>query len=1036
MSSESEVPPPFARLTGHQGVVGAVAWSPSGSALASVSDESGLIVFDLESGLQRVDHPRQWSFGTIDWHRTEDAIAGIAGREVRVVSGSSLESLLPPELRPPASRMAVLSWAPERRWLAHTSYDDNAMIYRFGAAWAVEGVTPLPKLSLGGALRWSSDGNLVAAKTQRILGEEAPSRVCVWDPRSGNLVARLSPSAESVTPDGPLAWSPDGVHLAYATRNIVAVHRTRDWRRPLYFEHGGDVDQLLWSPCGRYLVSLASGRDSTALNVWETDTWDLLAEHPVSASWGKRLAFAFHPDRPLLALATGSRDTIEVFDIEGIASTPSRRRNTQRYTTAKVVVVGDSGVGKTGLGYRIATREYIDHPSTHGQNFWVVDALGMQRADGTECEVVLWDLAGQPDYRLTHVLFLDDADAAIVMFDATRGHAALDAVAFWIDALQMGREVPCPIILVGGRLDRGGASISEDELESFCERHGITGGYVGTSARTGLGVDELLTGLREVIPWSAMAATITTAAFRSIKDHVLRLKQRSSEEEGVAKIMGEAELADLVLEPATERVTHDELLTAVRNLEVHGYVRVLRTAGGERVILLQPELLHNLASSIILAARQNERGLGAIDEGLAIDGGYRFPEVEALPSDHGQILLDAGLALLLEHNVCFREPLGTQALLIFPELINEKPPTLADDADRVDDVTYVIEGNIQNVYASLVVLLGYTNVLVRRNQWQDRAEYEMDSFTVGFEQTRARADRIELTLFYEGSAPVALRRLFQGLVEQFLRRRRVSVRRYPQISCGACGFQLDRTQVIRFVDKGIGRTYCPESGDEIAIPTNSEAVTLSGDESAVVEKQSQLAARRTALSVALAHLRSYIAEVSPKRSRPVIFISYAWGDPAHEQWVQQRLVHDLLEGEIEVILDRRECRYGDHIGRFVNRIESADHVLVVGTPRYREKYDNRAPESGTVVAAEMDLIYKRLMGSEDQKATVIPVLRAGSAEESFPPLLHGRVYADLTNDRTYVLTLFEVVLQLWGIPRDAAGVEDLIDGLGTDISAG
>ena len=77
---------------------------------------------------------------------------------------------------------------------------------------------------------------------------------------------------------------------------------------------------------------------------------------------------------------------------------------------AKLVLVGDSGVGKTGLGWRLAHREFKEHESTHGQQFWVIDELKTTRTDNTECEAVLWDLAGQHVYRQIHSIFLDNVD--------------------------------------------------------------------------------------------------------------------------------------------------------------------------------------------------------------------------------------------------------------------------------------------------------------------------------------------------------------------------------------------------------------------------------------------------------------------------------------------------------------------------------------------------------------------------------------------------------------------------------------------------
>jgi GTPase SAR1 family protein len=101
------------------------------------------------------------------------------------------------------------------------------------------------------------------------------------------------------------------------------------------------------------------------------------------------------------------------------------------YTTAKIVLVGESGVGKTGLGWRLAHGEFIQHASAHGQQFWLLDELCSIGADGIECEAVRWDLAGQPDYRLIHALYLDDADLALVLFDPTRDDDPLRGVEYW-----------------------------------------------------------------------------------------------------------------------------------------------------------------------------------------------------------------------------------------------------------------------------------------------------------------------------------------------------------------------------------------------------------------------------------------------------------------------------------------------------------------------------------------------------------------------------------------------------------------------------
>ena len=195
------------------------------------------------------------------------------------------------------------------------------------------------------------------------------------------------------------------------------------------------------------------------------------------------------------------------------------------YTTAKLVLVGDSGVGKTGLGWRLAHDEFKEHASTHGQQFWPIQRLSLKRSDGTECEAVLWDLAGQHVYRQIHSIFLENVAAALVLFDPSNRQEPLKGVQFWLEQLKGKRQLP-PAVLVGARVDRGAPAMSQHELEQFCQRYGIRGGYISTSARKGEGLDALLEILKAQIPWEEMTATVTTVTFKRIKDHVLALKEK------------------------------------------------------------------------------------------------------------------------------------------------------------------------------------------------------------------------------------------------------------------------------------------------------------------------------------------------------------------------------------------------------------------------------------------------------------------------------------------------------------------------------
>jgi small GTP-binding protein len=202
---------------------------------------------------------------------------------------------------------------------------------------------------------------------------------------------------------------------------------------------------------------------------------------------------SFHPSLPLIAIShSHSHKLIHIYEIDLAVLLEQPSAPTVTHTSAKVVPVGDSGVGKTGLGWRLAHGEFKEHASTHGQQFWLLNQLCEQRRDGAQCEAVLWDLAGQDDYRLIHALFLDDADLALVLFDPTRHDDPLGGVEFWLKQLKVGaRQVSgIPIVLIAARSDRGTPRLTHEELEAFCRQRGIKA-YLSTSANAGEGIEEL-----------------------------------------------------------------------------------------------------------------------------------------------------------------------------------------------------------------------------------------------------------------------------------------------------------------------------------------------------------------------------------------------------------------------------------------------------------------------------------------------------------------------------------------------------------------
>ena len=84
------------------------------------------------------------------------------------------------------------------------------------------------------------------------------------------------------------------------------------------------------------------------------------------------------------------------------------------YRNAKVVLLGDTGVGKSGLRLALTGEPYKPTDSTCGRRVWTLETIEKDLDGRRETrETLLWDMAGQPGYRLIHQLHLDEVAVAL-----------------------------------------------------------------------------------------------------------------------------------------------------------------------------------------------------------------------------------------------------------------------------------------------------------------------------------------------------------------------------------------------------------------------------------------------------------------------------------------------------------------------------------------------------------------------------------------------------------------------------------------------
>jgi hypothetical protein len=123
---------------------------------------------------------------------------------------------------------------------------------------------------------------------------------------------------------------------------------------------------------------------------------------------------------------------------------------------------------------------------------------------------------------------------------------------------------------------------------------------------------------------------------------------------------------------------------------------------------------------------------------------------------------------------------------------------------------------------------------------------------------------------------------------------------------------------------------------------------------------------------------------------PKTFISYAWENETHINWVRS-FAEKLRNDGVEVILDQWHLTPGEQLPEFMERsIRENDFVLIICTPSYKLKSDKRTGGVGY----EGDIITSEVFTQGNQKK-FIPILRDGKWDEAAPSWLLGKYYIDL-----------------------------------------
>jgi WD40 repeat protein len=771
-------------LKGHFDIVWGVAITPDGRTVVSSSYDKTLKVWDLATGKCRL---------TLEGHANIIRGVAITPDGETAVSGSTDNTLKVWDLATGRCRatlkghilsVLVVAITPDGRNAVSGSLDDTLKVWDLATGKCrvtLEGHTG----PVWGIAITPDGGTIVSSSDDRTLK--------VWDLATGKCRATLEGHAKglfgvAITPDG-------GTIVSSSDDRTLKVWDLATGRCRATLEgHAGDVLGVAITPDGRTVIS---GSSDETLKIWDLATGRCRAtlEGHAKGVW----CVAITPDGRTV-VSCSSDKTLKVWDLSKLDA-PVEETEASRYTNAKVVLVGETGVGKTGLALRLCEDRWEATESTHGM---IISRLKLTPAAGEadmEREVWLWDFAGQPDYRLIHQLYMDEAALGVLVFNPQDGNP-FEEMGHWEKALRSATKYDPAKLLVAARCDRGGISISQRRFEEYVREHGFAG-FLCTGAKTGEGCEELKKAIAQNIPWRNLPWTSTTRLFKTLKDTILKLSDEK------APLVRLPELRQrLQLMVPGENITEADLRAVVGLMQGQGVVQVL--AFGD-FLLLQPAWLNRYASVVVRMAREHADEMGVVLEQKVLDGRLDYKDMERLPEADEKILLRAIVQTFLDRALCLRQETPQGTMLVFPSYFRRDKPDLPEHPNVF--VTYGFSGPLEEIYSTLVVRLSYSDGFKCEHLWKDAVDFKTPSGKrVGLAMTKKVEGKAEIVVYFEAGVPDDTRVTFIKYVHEHLLARaqpREEVTRVRTYVCPNCDEPLEnRLAVQKRLAKGLTDIIC------------------------------------------------------------------------------------------------------------------------------------------------------------------------------------------------------------------------------------
>jgi hypothetical protein len=187
-----------------------------------------------------------------------------------------------------------------------------------------------------------------------------------------------------------------------------------------------------------------------------------------------------------------------------------------------------------------------------------------------------------------------------------------------------------------------------------------------------------------------------------------------------------------------------------------------------------------------------------------------------LPKTEEEIVLRSVHLMVVDRGLCIRSHVANDgALLIFPSLFKRERPKRPSHALVL--MTFQFAGNLDEIYATLVVRLHHTDAFKQEDLWFDAADFlSLAKEEIGLKMDRLGEGRAEITVFAASNVAEVSQIQFVKYVHEHLKSKDPNCLRIRHYVCANCrGPFGDQNAINRACEVNQKQVFCPRCGHKI-----------------------------------------------------------------------------------------------------------------------------------------------------------------------------------------------------------------------------